>query len=172
MNRKTVLYPVALAFGLLATSGLFVARADPPAPACKVYGSGACCDPTITAHLPQKAVFGACGESDATYLGEQAAKDGCKYFFKVNGEKPEESMVQIYSPKMKDVPASPNDPFFTWKRVGRAFMIERANSPKAAAMSVGSTGLWMPGKGYFVSVTASNKVCTKKEAARLAAAIH
>ena len=178
MTRTPALLSVVLgALTCVAATafGIFTAHAGvPPAaatPACKAYNNGSCCDPAMEAHLPLKMVFTACGESDTTYLGEQATKDGCKYFFKVEGEKPEDSMVQIYSPKMKDVPPSPQDPFFTWKRVGKAFMIERANSPKAAAMSVGSTGLWMPGKGYFVSVTASTKVCSKKEATKLAAAM-
>src|SRR5205807_7185671 len=118
-----------------------------------------------------KAVLGACGESDATFLGEQATKDGCKYFFKVDGGKPEDGVVQVYAPKMKDVPPAPQDPFFTWRKVGRAFMIERANSPKAAAMSAGSSGLWMPGKGYYVSVTAATNVCTKDQVRKLAASM-
>jgi hypothetical protein len=149
------------------------ARADPPAaPSCKVFGAGKCCDPAIAAHLTKEAVFSACGESAATFLGEQASRDACKYYFQVAGEKPEESFVQVYAPPTKDVPSSPNDPFFSWKRVGRAFVTERANSPKAAPMLANSTGIWQAGKGYIVSVNASTKVCTKGEAKRLAASLH
>jgi hypothetical protein len=150
------------------------AHADPPAANtnCKVFGPGRCCDPAIAAHLTKESVFSACGESDATFLGEQASRDACKYFFKVPGEKEEDSFVQVYAPATKEVPASPNDPFFAWKKVGRAFMTERANSPKAAPILANSTGLWLPAKGYFVSVNASTKVCTKKEAAKLAGSMH
>ena len=59
-------------------------------------------------------------------------------------------------------------PFFQWKKVGKAFLTEKAKSPKAAPMMVNSTGLWLPGKGYFVSVNASTKVCTKPETTKLA----
>ena len=55
---------------------------------CKAFGGGKCCDPAVTAHLPKAAVFKACGESDATYLGEVGSKETCKYVFKVEGEKP------------------------------------------------------------------------------------
>ena len=47
-------------------------------------------------------------------------------------------------------------------------MTEKAKSPKAAPMMANSTGLWLPGKGYFVSVNASTKVCDKSQAKRLA----
>ena len=183
MNRSLVTLLVVALF----TGGLLVAaRANPPgtpgpapapasavpAPSCKVFGSGSCCDPAIAAHLPKKAIYTACGETDATFLGEQAGKNACKYFFQVAGEKPGDIFVEVYAPPTKEVPPAPVDPFFTWKKVGKAFMIERANSPKAAAMSANSTGLWLPAKGYFVSINASTKVCSKKEATRLAASIH
>jgi len=35
-------------------------------------------------------------------------------------------------------------------------------------MAASSTGLYMAGKGYSVSINASTKVCTKAEAAKLA----
>ena len=172
---KRVLVPL-IAFGC-ATVGWLVASAAPPAPApatptdCKTYGTGRCCDPAAAAHLPRSAIYAACGESDATFLGEQGSKDACKYFFKGDGEKPDESYVQVYAPPTKDVPPSPNDPFFTWRKVGRVFVTERANSPKSAPMLVGATGLWLPAHGYFVSVNASTHVCTKKEAVKLGAAM-
>ena len=46
-----------------------------------------------------------------------------------------------------------------------------AHLPKAAPMMANSTGLWMPGKGYFVSVNASTKVCSKAEVTKLAPSI-
>jgi hypothetical protein len=155
--------------------GFFVARAAaqqataaPPAASCKTYGTGKCCDPEIAAHLSRDAVFSACGESDATFLGEQGSKDTCKYFFKVAGEKDEEMFVQVYAPRQKEVPATPNDPFFKWGRVGPVFYTEKALSPKSAPMLANSTGLWLPAQGYFVAVNASTKVCSKAEAKRLA----
>ena len=159
-----------------------VARADKPAPApaggkpaaaeapkCKAWGAKPqCCDPAIAAHLTKEAVFSACGESEATFLGEQGAKETCKYFFKVEGQKEDESFVQVYAPAQKEVPKEPNDPFFQWKKIGKVYVTEKAKSPKAAPMMVNSTGLWLPGKGYFVSVNASTKVCDKGQAKRLA----
>ena len=147
------------------------AKPAPPPTNCKVYGPGKCCDPAAAAHLTKEAVFSSCGKTEATFLGEQGSKDTCKYFFKVEGEKAEESFVQVYSPAAKEVPPSPQDPFFSWKRVGKVFVTERANSPKAAPMLANATGLWMPAKGYFVSVNASTKVCSKKEAAKLASSM-
>ena len=165
----------ALVFLSLATLGFFVgrARAQQPAAApaptnCKTYGSGKCCDPAVAAHLSRDAVFAACGESDATFLGEQGSKDTCKYFFKVPGEKDEDMFVQVYAPPQKEVPAAPNDPFFKWGRLGSVFYTEKALSPKSAPMLLNSTGLWLPGKGYFVAINASTKVCSKAEAKRLA----
>jgi len=138
---------------------------------CKAFGSAKCCDPAIAAHLTKDAVFKACGESEATFLGEAGSKETCKYVFKVEGEKAEDTFVQVYAPVQKEVPSSPNDPFFSWKKVGKAFMTDKAKSPKAAPMMANSTGLWLPAKGYFVSVNASTKVCTKVEAAKLAPSI-
>ena len=135
---------------------------------CKAFGGGKCCDPAVMAHLTKEAVFKACGESDATYLGEVGSKETCKYVFKVEGEKPDETFVQVYAPAQKEVPTSPNDPFFQWKKVGKAFLTEKAKSPKAAPMMANSTGLWLPAKGYFVSINASTKVCTKAETTKLA----
>lgn len=135
---------------------------------CKAFGGGKCCDPEVKAHLTKEAVFKACGESDATFLGEVGSKETCKYVFKVEGEKADDTFVQVYSPAQKEVPTEPTDPFFSWKKVGKVFVTEKAKSPKAAPMMANSTGLWLPAKGYFVSVNASTKVCTKPEAKKLA----
>ena len=161
-----------------ATAPVRSARADKPAdkpaaaPTCKAWGGKPqCCDPAISAHLPRAAVYKNCGESDATFLGEQGSKDTCKYVFRVEGQKEDETFVQVYAPAQKEVPDSPNDPFFDWKKVGKAFMTIKAKSPKAAPMLANSTGLWLPGAGYIVSVNASTKVCSKQEAARLASSM-
>jgi hypothetical protein len=160
------------------------ARADKPTPAaaaagkpaeapkCKTWGGKPqCCDPAVAAHLPKEAIYSACGESDATFLGEQGSKDTCKYVFKVEGQKDEDTFVQVYAPAQKEVPSSPNVPFFSWKKVGKVYMTDKAKSPKAAPMMVNSTGLWLPAKGYFVSVNASTKVCDKNQAKRLASSM-
>ena len=136
-------------------------------PTCKLHGK-ACCDPAIEAHLTKEAVYKACGESEATYLGQEAQKDTCKYFFKVADAKEDETFVQVYAPTQKEVMQEPNDPFFSWKKVGKAYMTDKAKSPKAAPMAAAATGLYLPGKGYSVSINASTKVCTKQEAAKLA----
>jgi len=136
-------------------------------PTCKLHGK-ACCVPAIDAHLTRDAVYKACGESEATYLGQEAQKDTCKYFFKVEGQPEADTFVQVYAPQQKEVLPSPNDPFFSWKKVGKAYITDKAKSPKAAPMAANSTGLYLPGKGYSVSVNASTKVCTKQEAAKLA----
>lgn len=172
----TIRYGLALLFaGLVGVAAGHVARAGQPAaapaaaaPTCKTFGNGHCCDPAVSAHLEKQAVFGACGESEATFLGEQGSKDTCKYFFKVAGQKDEEMFVQVFAPAQKEVPDAPNDPFFKWGQVGKVFYTDKALSPKSAPMIANSIGLWMPGKGYFVAVNASTKVCTKSEAKRLA----
>lgn len=138
---------------------------------CKVYGNGKCCDPAVTAHLTKESVFKACGESEATFLGESGKKDECRYYFKVEGEKPDDTTIMVYAPQQKEVPSSPTDPFFSYKRVGKVYVTDKAKSPKVAATMANATGLWLPGKGYFVSVNASTKVCSKPEAAKLAPAI-
>jgi hypothetical protein len=148
-----------------------------PAPAaaaptnCKLHGKK-CCDPAITAHFPKDAVFKSCGQSEATYLGEDGKeKDTCKYFFKIAGEKEDETYVQVYAPTQKEVLPAPNDPFFSYKKVGKAYMADKAKSPKSAPMLAAQTGLYMPGKGYSVTVTASTKVCTKEQAKKLASSM-
>jgi hypothetical protein len=158
-------------FAALARFGTEPARAQPQgasAPACKSFGAAKCCDPAVTRHLPKEAVFAACGESEATFLGEQAAKDTCKYLFRVEGQKAEDSYVQVYVPAQKDVPAMPSDPFFRYKKVGKVYMTDKALSPKSAPLLAAATGLWLAGTGYFVSVNASTRVCTKAETERLA----
>src|SRR5512147_2520174 len=109
---------------------------------CKVFGPGRCCDLAVAAHLTKQEVFSACGESEATFLGEQGSKDTCKYFFKVEGQKDEEMFVQVYAPAQKEVPDAPNDPFFKWGRIGKVFYTEKAMSPKSAPMVANNTGLW------------------------------
>jgi hypothetical protein len=135
---------------------------------CKVYGGGKCCDPAVTAHLPKESIFKDCGESEATFLGESGKKDECRYYFKVEGEKPDDSTIMVYAPQQKEVPSSPTDPFFSYKHVGKVYITDKAKSPKVAATMAKSTGLWLPGKGYFVSVNASTSVCSKPEASKLA----
>ena len=76
--------------------------------------------------------------------------------------------VEVFAPAAKEVPESPTDPFFKWGQVGKVFYTDKALSPKSAPMIANSTGLWLPGKGYFVAVNASTKVCTKPQAKRLA----
>jgi hypothetical protein len=139
-------------------------------PTCKLYGKN-CCDPAVMEHLPKDAVFKACGESEATFLGESGQKDTCKYHFKVEGEKSDETYVQVYAPAQKEVMSSPNDPFFSYKKVGKAYVTDKAKSPKSAPMAAAQTGLYLPGKGYSVMVTASTKVCTKPEATKLASSM-
>src|SRR5688572_4421894 len=63
--------------------------APPPAAAaptnCKAFGASKCCEPAVAQHLPKEAIFSACGESDATFLGEKGSKDTCRYVFKGPG---------------------------------------------------------------------------------------
>jgi hypothetical protein len=139
------------------------------APACKAYGASKCCDLTVTQHLPKEAVFGACGESDTSYLGEKGSKDTCRYLFKTADGK--ESFVEVYAPAHKEVPSSPTDPFFSWKKVGKVFVTDKAKDARSKPMLESSTGLWMPGAGFMVSVNAQTKVCTKPEAMKLAKSI-
>jgi hypothetical protein len=139
-------------------------------PTCKLHGKN-CCDPAIAAHLPVSAVYSACGESDATFAGEEGSKDTCKYVFNVPGKSADQTYVQVYAPTQKEVLAAPNDPFFSYKKIGKVFMTDKAKSAKSAPMLAAQTGLYMPGKGYSVSVNASVEVCSKNEVKKLAASI-
>jgi hypothetical protein len=154
-----------------AAAGAGGAPAAAAKPTCtKQYGK-ACCDPAVMEHLAKDAVFKACGESDATFLGESGQKDTCKYHFKVEGEKSDDTYVQVYAPAQKEAPPSPNDPFFSYKKVGKVYVTDKAKSPKSAPMAAAQTGLYLAGKGYVVSVAASTKVCTKQEATKLGASM-
>ena len=157
---------------LVHQTATFAAPPAPTAPAapagnCKTFGAGKCCSPDVTLHLAKEAIYAACGESDATYLGEAAEKDTCKYYFKVAGEKSEETFVQVYTQAVKEVPDKPTDPFLSYKKVGKVWVTDKSKSSKAAAMAANNTGLYLPGRGYFVSVMTSNRVCTKAEAVNL-----
>jgi hypothetical protein len=165
-------------FAALGVSVLVFQRstqAAPPAPApaaapssnCKTFGAGKCCIPDVTMHLTKEAVYSACGESEATFLGEAGTKDSCKYHFKIAGEDSEETFVSVYTQAVKEVPNKPTDPFFSYKKIGKVWVTQKAKSPKAAAMGASNTGLYLPARGYFVSVVASTKVCTKSEAIAL-----
>ena len=183
MSYRKILFGLTLSAAMAGLTAAYAQNkpATPPAPGgagggpagaaakptCKLHGK-ACCDPAVEAHLPKEAVFKACGESDATYLGQEAQRDTCKYFFKVEGQAETDTFVQVYAPQQKEVLQSPNDPFFSWKKVGKAYITDKAKSPKAAPMAANATGLYLAGKGYSVSVNASTKVCTKQEAAKLA----
>jgi hypothetical protein len=183
MSNSKIVFGALLgaALGLTAAVVPRLARADKPpaspaaAPAaalkCKAHNGKNCCDPAISAHLPLAAVFAACGESDATFAGEEGSKETCKYVFKVEGQKEDDTFVQVYAPAQKEVPDEPNDPFFAWKKIGKVYVTEKAKSPKAAPMMANSTGLWLPAKGYFVSINASTKVCDKNQAKKLAPSI-
>jgi len=97
MSHRKILIALTLSAAAMGLTAAY-AQNKPPAPGgagggpagaaakptCKLHGK-ACCDPAIEAHLPKEAVFKACGESDATYLGQEAQRDTCKYFFKVEG---------------------------------------------------------------------------------------
>jgi hypothetical protein len=159
---------------------------------CKTHGAGPCCDPAIAQHLSRQAIFAACRETAETFLGEKGGKDTCRYVFKAGAKGAEATaqarssstggttgttgtaagadtgFVEVYAPRHKQVPAAPTDPFFAWSRVGKAFVTSKALSPKSAPMLTASTGIWLPGDGYYVSVNASTKVCTKAETLKLA----
>jgi hypothetical protein len=183
-----VTFAVALALPLLLRQS--ATHAAPPAPAantvggpgappaapagnCKTFGAGKCCKPDVTMHLPKEAVYAACGESDATFIGEAASKDmlTCKYHFSVPGEKSEDTNVQVYVGMAKEIPDKPSDPFFSYKKLGKVWMTDKAKSPKAAAMSSGTAGLYLAGKGYYIMVSASTKVCSKNEVIALSKSI-
>jgi hypothetical protein len=157
----------------------------PAADSCKSYGGGPCCDRQIARHLSRYAVFTACRETGETYLGERGGKDSCRYVFrdKNAGKAGDaaaaaaaltgsgEGFVEIQAPAQAQVPEQPEDPFFSWMKVGKAFVTTRARTPDAQAVLASATGIWLPGDGYFVSVTASTRVCTRGEAQQLARSV-
>ena len=135
-------------------------------PTCKLHGK-ACCDPAIEAHLPKEAVYTACGESEATYLGQEAQRETCKYFFKVEGAAEPETFVQVYAPQQKEVLPAPT--ISSTVEEGRQGVHHRQGEvAQGGADGRTATRLYLPGKGYSVSVNASTKVCTRTEAANLA----
>jgi hypothetical protein len=168
------LFSAALAVPVLVHQQATQAAPPAPAPAaaapagnCKTFGAGKCCNPDVTLHLAKEDVFSACGQSEATFLGEAGSKDTCKYHFKVAGENSEETYVQVYSPIAKEVLDKPTDPFMSFKKVGKVWVTDKAKSPKAATQVAASTGLYLAGRGFFVSVAASTKVCSKTQAVTL-----
>jgi hypothetical protein len=184
LTRTLVLRSAARAALLISFLAVSVqSEAAPPAPApapaaapaaagsCKAYAGGKCCSPDVTLHLKKEDVFAACGQSEATYLGEAGSKDTCKYVFKVAGENEDSTYVQVYSPVAKEVLDKPTDPFMSFKKVGKVWVTDKAKSPKAQAQVASSTGLYMAGRGFFVSVSASVKVCSKNQAVQLSKAI-
>ena len=181
MNRKLLLSlstTAALGFALAGRAAADDKKPAAPVGNCKAFGTGRCCDPAMTAHLTKEAVFGACGKSDAQFLGEKGEKDTCKYFFKVEGEKDADMYVQVYAPTVKGAaPDSPPDPFVSWKKgVGKVMIAEpksmkgvKSDKIKAIAeQGSGNVGLYLPGNGYYVNVSSSGKICSKSSAKALA----
>jgi hypothetical protein len=181
-----IVAPLTFAAALLAQTNPGPAAALPTD--CKRHGNGPCCDPAIAQHLSRQAISAACKETAETFLGEKGGKDTCRYVFKAAPAKgasaskagtpdagaagePETGFVEIYAPRSKVVPEQPTDPFFAWAKVGKAFVTNKALSPKSAPMLIASTGIWLPGAGYYVSVNASTKVCTKAETMKLAKSV-
>lgn len=163
---------------------LLLAAATPEAPAaCKAFDGGPCCDRDVSRHLSRYAVFGACRDTSERYLGERGSKDTCRYVFgpkRPRGEKPDpdqpiqpDGFVEISVPVRSDIPQQPDDPFFAWTKVGKAFVAYKAKVPSAAPMLAATTGIWLPlpDDGYVVSVTASTKVCSRGEAQKLAKSV-
>jgi hypothetical protein len=168
---------------------------------CKTYGDGPCCDRTVTRHLSRQAVYAACKESSDTYLGEMGGTiktasgeaASCRYVFKPkppgspsrpskpSEAKPEgedaptgpEGFVELSAPAQAEVPEEPQDPFFSWSKVagGKAFVALRGKTPQATALLESTTGIWLPGKDFIVSVTASTSVCSRGEALKLAKSV-
>lgn len=182
MNRKLPLALVALALLAVAGGGATAQDKKPAAPAgnCKSYG-GPCCDPSVTQHLSKEAIFGACGKSDAQYLGEKGSKGVCKYYFKVEGDKEKEAYVEVDVNEVKgQAPSVPPDPFASYKKaVGKVMIAEPKSlkgvkSDKIKAMAeqgAGNFGLYLPANGFFVLVSGPAKICTQTDAKRLAASL-
>ena len=157
-------------FAALARFGSDPARAQTSTvtSSCKSVPGGRCCDPSVAAHLPRDAIFSTCRDSLAIFVGEEAGKDTCRYLFRVDGQPATEATIEVSATAQKRVPVAPADAQFRYKRIGKAFVTDRALSAKAAPRLSSSTGLWLPGAGYVVDVSASTKVCTRSEAERLA----
>ena len=89
MSHRKILFGLTLSVAMVGLTAAYAQNkpATPPAPGgagrgprraaakptCKLHGKD-CCDPAIEAHLPKEAVFKACGESDATFLGQEARR--------------------------------------------------------------------------------------------------
>jgi hypothetical protein len=143
---------------------------------CKAHGQGPCCEREVTRHLSRYAVFSACKEGSDTFLGEVGGPDSCRYVFRPKvGKEPGEAegFVEVSAPAQSEVPEEPQDPFFSWAKVGNAFVAVKGKTPQARSLLESSTGIWLPNPkaGYFVSVTASTNVCTRGEAQKLAKAV-
>jgi hypothetical protein len=163
---------------------LLLAAASPETPAaCKAFDGAPCCDRELSRHLSRYAIFSACRDTSERYLGERGSKDACRYVFgpkRPRGEKPDpdqpvqaDGFVEITTPARSDIPEQPDDPFFAWTKVGKAFVAYKAKTPTATPMLAAATGIWLaqPDAGYVVSVTASTKVCSRGEAQKLAKSV-
>jgi hypothetical protein len=184
----------------IAVVGVFVplavlalsAIAFPQDGGCKAYGDGACCERAVTRHLSRQAVYAACKEGSDTYLGEVAGQidtpsgpiASCRYVFKPKppgstskvpaAERTDpEGFVELSAPPQAAVPEAPEDPFFSWSKVSgsKAFVALKGKTPQAAALLESSTGIWLPGTDFVVSVTASTSVCSRGEALKLAKSV-
>ncbi len=179
MSHRKILFGLSLSaavgFGAAYVPAL-VARADnkpaaapAAAPTCKLHGKN-CCDPAVMAHLPKDAVYKACGESDATFLGEDGVRrTPASTSSRSRARRKTTPSCRSTRRRRKRSCRSRTIRSSRWKKVGKVFMTEKAKSPKSAPMIANATGLYLPGKGYFVSVNASTKVCSKAEVKKLAA---
>jgi len=116
--------------------------------------------PDVTLHLSKEDVYTACGKSEATFLAKVGSKDTCKYVFKIAGENEDSTYVQVYSPIAKEVLEKPTDPFMSFKKVGKVWVTDKAKVGPRPRRRCGQHRPVMAGRGYFVSIAASTKVCT------------
>ncbi len=96
------------------------------------------------------AVFTACGESDATFLGEDGSRrTPASTSSRSADEKEDDTYVQVYAPAQKEVLPEPNDPFFSLEE-GRQGLHDREGEVAQVRADARRRrrGSDMPGKGY------------------------
>ena len=150
-----------------AAGGAGGAPAAAAKPTCKLHGK-TCCDPAVEAHLPKEAVFKACGESEATYLGEEAQATPASTSSRSRGRRKTRRSCRFTRPSEGGAARAERSVLLVEEGRQGVRHGQGEVAQGGADGGVNSTGLYLPGKGYFGQRQRVDEGLHRAEATKLA----
>ena len=134
------------------------------------------CPSALIRHLSPPLVRRTCKKAQKTFERTVLVEGACRYVFR-----PEESeeeadtaklpFVEIRETSQPEPPSRPEDTFYSWRKVGKAYVTYKANTARAQPWFDTATTLWLADETTVVTVTVATALCTRAEADRLAKAL-